>query len=174
MRLDDMNFQDASVPSVWTRAPRIRALSTTQAQYILARNHVGRLAFVSHGLPELLPLHYVYRNGRVYARTSFGPRCAEWVDNPFVTFGVDEASGLFDWRSILVRGTLRILSPRGTHDERSAYWRAVAAIRTLLPDALTERDPVAERRVVIMIEPGEITGREASTHFLPGSLTADS
>lgn len=153
-------------PSVWSRGPRIRALSTIQSEYVLARNHVGQLSFISGGKPALLPLHYVFADGRIVTRTSFGPKCAAWVEQPSVVFGVEEAEGLFDWRSVVVQGNARILSSHGTRDERSDFWRAVDLVRTLIPEALTERDPTPERRVLLEIQPTEISGREASTRFL--------
>jgi nitroimidazol reductase NimA-like FMN-containing flavoprotein (pyridoxamine 5'-phosphate oxidase superfamily) len=157
---------ESSVPSLWSRSPRIRALSTLQSEFILARNHVGRLSFIAGGMPQLLPLHYVYAGGRILSRTSFGPKCAAWSHQPDVVFGVDEADGLFDWRSTVVRGTARILSTHGTDEERREYWEGVTIVRTLLPQAFTERDPTPNRRVLLAIVPTEISGREASTRFL--------
>lgn len=162
------DLPEGSAPSLWSRGPRIRALSATQSGFILARNHVGQLSFIAGGNPALLPLHYVYAAGRIVTRTSFGPKCAAWLEQPRVVFGVEETEGLFDWRSVVVHGTARILSSHGTRDERSDYWDAVEVVRTLIPEALTERDPTPDRRVLLEILPSEISGREASTRFLPG------
>jgi nitroimidazol reductase NimA-like FMN-containing flavoprotein (pyridoxamine 5'-phosphate oxidase superfamily) len=141
-------------------------LSTIQAEFVLARNHVAQLSYVNAGKPELLPLHYVYAGRRIVTRTSFGPKCFAWLEQPDVVLGVEESDGLFDWRSVIVRGTARILSANRATD-RADYARAVQAVRTLLPDAFTERDPTPERRVLLEILPVEISGREASTRFLP-------
>jgi nitroimidazol reductase NimA-like FMN-containing flavoprotein (pyridoxamine 5'-phosphate oxidase superfamily) len=157
---------EGKAQSLWSRRPRIRSLSTIQSEFVLTRNHVGQLSFILSGKPELLPLHYVYAGGRIVTRTSFGPKCDAWLEQPSVVFGVEEIGGLFDWRSVLVHGTARILSVHGTRDERSDYWRAVDVVRSLIPDALRERDPTPERRVLLEILPTEISGREASTHFL--------
>jgi nitroimidazol reductase NimA-like FMN-containing flavoprotein (pyridoxamine 5'-phosphate oxidase superfamily) len=138
-------------------------LSTIQSEFVLARNHVGHLSYVASGKPELLPLHYVYAGGRVVTRTSFGPKCGAWREQPAVAFGVEEHDGLFDWRSVVVHGTVRIFT---AGSDRGDYWRAVHVVRTLIPEAFTERDPTPERRVLIEIRPTEISGREASTRFL--------
>lgn len=157
----------SSAPSLWSRSPRIRALSTIQAEFILTRNHVGQLSFIAGGKPQLLPLHYTYASGRIVTRTSFGPKCAAWLEQPSVVFGVEESDGLLDWRSVIVQGTARILSLHGTLHERAEYWRALNVVRTLIPEALTERDPTPDRRVLLEIIPTELSGREASTRFLP-------
>lgn len=153
-------------PALWSRRPRMRLLSTIQSQFVLARNNVGQLSFILSGRPELLPLHYVYAGGRIVTRTSFGPKCDAWLEQPSVVFGVEEVGGLFDWRSVLVHGTARILTVHGTRAERSDYWRAVDILRSLIPNALRERDPTPERRILLEILPTEISGREASTHLL--------
>ena len=155
-----------AVPSLWSRGPRIRALSSTQSEFILRRNKVGRLSFVADGRPELLPIHYVFTHGTLYARTSFGAKCAAWEKQPDVVMGVDESDGLFDWRSVLVRGVLRTLRPRGTAVERATFWEAVRALEALQPQVFTERDPTPLRRIIIAISPVVISGREASTHFI--------
>lgn len=155
-----------AAPSAWSRGPRIRGLSTIQSEFVLARNHVGQLSYINSGKPQLLPLHYVYAGHRIVTRTSFGPKCAAWVRAPQVVFGVEESDGLFDWRSVVVHGVARILSST-TLPDRADYWRAVQVVRTLIPEAFTERDPTPDRRVVLEIVPDEISGREASTRFLP-------
>lgn len=158
---------DGTAPTLWSRGPRIRALSTVQSEFILARNHVGQLSFIASGRPELLPLHYVFADGRIVTRTSYGAKCTAWAEQPGVVFGVEESDGLFDWRSVVVRGVARLLPQHGTRSERAAYWSAVDVVRTLVPEALTERDPTPHRRVILEVVPVEISGREASTRFLP-------
>jgi nitroimidazol reductase NimA-like FMN-containing flavoprotein (pyridoxamine 5'-phosphate oxidase superfamily) len=160
------DLPESAAPSAWCRNPRIRGLSTIQSEFILARNHVGQLSYVANGRPELLPLHYVYSAGRIVTRTSFGTKCRAWLEHPTVTFGVQENEGLFDWRSVVIHGTARILSPGGLRD-RADYWRAVHVVRSLIPEAFTERDPTPDRRVLLVILPTEISGRDASTRFLP-------
>lgn len=162
------NPRDAA-PSLWSRGPRIRALSTMQCEYVLARNHAGQLSFIARGEAELLPLSYVFADGTIFSRTSYGPKCAAWTEQPVVVFGVEEMDGLFDWRSVIVRGIIGIRSPHGTREERLGYWQAVEAMRSLVPDAFTERDPTPDRRVVFDISPVQISGREASTQFLSRS-----
>jgi nitroimidazol reductase NimA-like FMN-containing flavoprotein (pyridoxamine 5'-phosphate oxidase superfamily) len=145
------------------RGPRIREMSERQIRCVLARNHVGRVAFQGDGRVELYPVHYVYADQALYGRTSSGTKYLSWLARPEVVFEMDETSGLFDWRSVIVRGRISTLRPRGPRAEPFGYWNAVAAIRSLLPTAFTELDPMPQRFVVFRIQPTEITGREAIT-----------
>lgn len=163
--MTEFELTASTAPAAWSRAPRIRALSARQAQVVLARNRVGRLAFLADGRIELLPVHYAYAREALFGRTSLGARCAAWAPRADVVFEVDESDGLYDWRSVIVRGTLRVLPASGTREQRTEHWDAVAVLRSAFPDALTERDPTPARRCVFTIEPLEITGREASTKF---------
>lgn len=130
---------------------------------MLARNHIGRVAFVIDDHIELHPVHYAYADGAIYGRTSFGAKYAAWLHRPYVAFEVDESEGPLDWRSVIVRGTVYVLLPRGTPVERADYKKAVKVIRGLQPSAFGPRDPTPYRGVVFRIEPHEVTGRVATT-----------
>jgi nitroimidazol reductase NimA-like FMN-containing flavoprotein (pyridoxamine 5'-phosphate oxidase superfamily) len=162
----DERTPDSSAPVGAIRIPRIRALSVLQSRFILTRNHVGRLAFVSDGRLELLPIHYVFANGSIIGRTSTSVGGTSWAGNSEVVFEVDEPDRLFEWRSVIVRGVLRKLAPPLVSEDRPAYWSAVSAFQALVPDAFTERDPTPFRRALFTIDPSEITGREASMSFV--------
>jgi uncharacterized protein len=145
-----------------SRGPRIRELKEREITALLARNHVGRVAFITadHRI-ELHPVHYVYAHGAIYGRVSFGAKYAAWLHRPYVAFEVDEVAGPFDWQSVVMHGTVYLLTANGEKNEREDYRRAMMAIRDLLPDAFTTRDPTPYRSVVFRIEPHETTGRAA-------------
>jgi nitroimidazol reductase NimA-like FMN-containing flavoprotein (pyridoxamine 5'-phosphate oxidase superfamily) len=151
--------------AVSARGPRIRVLTRREATDVLARNHVGRVAFVTvdHRI-ELHPVHFVWSENAIYGRTSFGAKYAAWMHRPYVAFEVDELEkGPFDWRSVIVHGTVYVLTDSGTTSERDDHRRAMQAIRELLPQAFTARDPTPYRSVIFRIEPHEVTGRAATT-----------
>ena len=147
----------------WARGPRIRELKPRECAAVLARNHVGRIAFMANSRVEVLPVHYVYVDGAIVGRTSAGTKYLSWLVRDEVVFEVDESDDLFDWRSVIVRGAVSILRPRGGDAERAAYHDAVAAFRTLIPGAFTERDPTPYRWAVFAVASLSITGRVAST-----------
>ena len=153
----------SSTTMAWARGPRIRELKGKDLAFVLGRNHVGRIAFMGDGRIELLPVHYVYADGAIIGRTAVGTKYASWLTRDDVVFEVDESDGLFDWRSVIVRGAVTMLHARGPDLERAAYRRAVEAFRRLMPDAFTERDPTPSRAVMFEITPLSMTGRIAST-----------
>jgi len=151
-----------SAPSRWVRAPRIRRLDHRQMEFLLARNTVGRIAFQGPAGIEMQPVHYVYADQAIIGRTSLGSKYRSWMLQQDVVFEIDEAENQFNWRSVIVRGRLSILRPVGTLEAWEAYHRAVAAIRTQVQGAFTERDPTPHREIIFRIGLCEMTGREAS------------
>ncbi|MEX2154458.1 MAG: pyridoxamine 5'-phosphate oxidase family protein [Gemmatimonadaceae bacterium] len=136
-------------------------MSRRQLDCVLARNHVARIAFYNGFRVELRPVHYVYSNGMLFGRSSFDMKAVAWLIHPEVVLEVDEVDGVFDWRSVLVRGIVSVLQRGGTAAQHAEYWSAVEALRTFIPATLTERDPTPERNALFRIEPAELTGREA-------------
>jgi nitroimidazol reductase NimA-like FMN-containing flavoprotein (pyridoxamine 5'-phosphate oxidase superfamily) len=152
-----------AAPQVWVRQPRVREMTQRQMECVLARNQVARVAFMSDGRLELRPVHYVLVHGALYGRTSFGAKAQAWLGGREVVLEVDEVDAVFDWRSIIVRGTISLLRPRGSARERAEYWKAIEAVRSLVPGAMTERDPAPHRPLVFRLVPVEVTGRESSS-----------
>ena len=122
-------------------APQFKTLSRDECESVLLRNNVGRIAFSLHDRVSILPIHYVFQNGWIYGRTASAGKLGQILRNRRIAFEVDEHSQLFDWRSVIVRGAFYLIQPDKTQHPSSVYRTAVAAIRQLLPDALTESDP---------------------------------
>lgn len=150
-------------------APRFRALDRESSERLLARNQVGRIAYVQGGTVEIVPVHYVYDDGWIYGRTSPGRRLdlagQHWLP---VAFEVDEIEGLFRWRSVVVHGGLYIIPQDGAGWEKETHLRAVHLLRKLIPATFRDDDPVPSRTVLFRIAVQEIDGREA----LPGEEAA--
>jgi uncharacterized protein len=139
--------------------PVIRTLDRGECDAILARNHIGRVAFALHDRVDIAPLHYVFLDGWLYGRTSHGAKLGIIPHNHWVAFEVDEVAGLLDWRSVIVRGGWYSYDA-APPAEQAAWDRGIAALQELLPGTLTPNDPVPFRTVVFRIHTAEITGRE--------------
>jgi len=147
-----------TIPAVWARSPRIHEMSERQIQVVLSRNDVARMAFIDDGRVQIRPMHFVFVDGRIYGRTSWGAAQHAWSSWPEVALEVDEVDDVTTWRSVLLRGRVHLLDSASDNAE---YARAVDALRTLIPGTLTERDPLPWRRTLFRIEIDEISGREA-------------
>lgn len=143
--------------------PRFRDLSRDEAEAVLRRNRVGRIAYLRDGRADIVPIHYTFDEGWVYGRTAAGTKVEMLEHNRWVAFEVDESDGLFDWRSVVVRGGFYLLSPEGPDWEVEAWRTALEQVRRIVPEAGTEADPVPFRDVLFRIAAQEIEGRAAST-----------
>lgn len=141
--------------------PVFRNLSLKEARTLLRRNNVGRMAFAFRNRPDIVPIHYVYSGEWIYGRTSLSPKLITLRHSQWVAFEVDEVTGIFQWKSVVLRGGLYLLDPDGPPRDRSARRRAIALLRSLVPDTLRESDPVRFRDVVFRIHTDEVSGRAA-------------
>ncbi len=137
----------------------IREIDSLDAEDVLRRNDVGRIAFLSGGEVFIEPIHFAWDEGAVYGRTAPGAKLSAVQKNPIVAFEVDEVSGRFDWRSVVVRGPFyRIPQERGG-EASPVHRRALQLLRRVVPATLTEYDPTPDRTVFFRIVAKEITGR---------------
>ena len=141
--------------------PTFHDLDPDEANALLARNHVGRIAYSFHDRVDIEPISYVFADGAIYMRTAPGSKLSTLAHAPWVAFEVDEVTGPHDWRSVVVHGTVYVLEDRGSKVARESYRLAVSHLRTLMPHALGVGDPTPERTVVMQLHPDTITGREA-------------
>ena len=141
--------------------PTFLELPRSEAIELLARNHVGRIAYSFHDRVDVEPIGYVYRDGWIYARTSLGAKLATLRHHQWVAFQVDEIRSPFDWRSVVVHGATYFLEPERGPKDRSEYEAALAVVRTIDPGALTGHDLTPERTSLFRVHAAELTGREA-------------
>ena len=146
-----------------TPTPRFRDLDPAECTALLARHHVGRLAFSRKDRVDIEPIHYVFDNGWLYGRTQPGTKLEVIMRNRWIAFEVDEIDALFDWRSVVVKGGFYILRADGSPHETDAYEKGVAILRRLIPETMTAADPLPDRAIVFRINVDELFGREAST-----------
>jgi uncharacterized protein len=140
-------------------------LGRTQAEAVLRRNHVGRLAYARHEQVDVEPVNYVFAGEWLWCRTTEGTKWHALADSAYrwwpVAFEVDEVDGIFQWRSVVVKGGFQALTPPDQGGDADVWANALTQLRTLLPEALTPDDPAPGRDRVFRIAVQEITGREA-------------
>ena len=140
--------------------PTIRELSAEESRTLLGEKNVGRIAFTLHDRVDLEPINYGNDGEWIFGRTSAGSKLAKLLHHPWCAFEIDEVHGLFDWTSVVVKGTFYLLDPElGSPD---VYRRAEQLLRKLVPGSFSAHDPAPYRDIVFGIWVHEITGR-AST-----------
>jgi nitroimidazol reductase NimA-like FMN-containing flavoprotein (pyridoxamine 5'-phosphate oxidase superfamily) len=149
-----------------TTEPHIRELDRAEIDAILARNHVGRMAYDRRGRIEIEPIHYVFADGSLYLRTSHGEKYRTMEQSFYsilpVAFEVDEVEELFRWRSVVVHGSAYLVPHPREGGDPADWSSAVAQLRKLHPAALTGSDPVPNRNLLFRISVQEATGRECT------------
>lgn len=141
------------------KRPAFSLLSERECNELLQRSHVGRLCFINGGQPDIEPVHYVSDDGWIFLRSAMGTKLEAFAHNPYVAFEIDEIRDTFDWRSVVARGTIYVLPPDGPRVERKSLERAVKALRSVAPQALTDDDPTPARQIVYGIHVDRLTGR---------------
>ena len=147
--------------------PVIRVMRRAACEALLRRHVVGRIAFSFHDRVDIVPIHYVLQEGWLFARTSRGAKLTTMRHSPWVAFEVDEVDGIFDWRSVVVHGTVYEIAPDAAGTGGALWTRGVAALRKLIPKTGTEADPVPFRSVVFGIHIDTMTGRSSSSRKHP-------
>jgi nitroimidazol reductase NimA-like FMN-containing flavoprotein (pyridoxamine 5'-phosphate oxidase superfamily) len=141
-------------------APHITEMSAATCLALLRRHSVGRMAFSFHDRVDITPIHYVYSDGWLFARTSHGAKMTTLQHAPWVAFEVDEFDGVFDWRSVVVHGTAYTVERDGSATEARLWSRGIELLRRIVPETGTDDDPVPFRTLVFGIHVDAMTGRK--------------
>jgi nitroimidazol reductase NimA-like FMN-containing flavoprotein (pyridoxamine 5'-phosphate oxidase superfamily) len=139
-----------------------RDLTGEEIDAVLARNHVGRLAFAFHDRVDIQPIHYVYEKGWLYGRTSEGEKTWTLQHNQWVAFEVDEIVDAFNWRRVVVHATFTIIDPDESDSAAQVWDKAAKKVSRVVPTAFTDEDPVPFRDILFRMYVNNVRGREAS------------
>lgn len=140
----------------------IRALSPEECQALLARHHVGRLAYAYKQRVDIEPLHFVADGEWLYLRTAHGTKISMLEHQPWVALEVDEIRDLFDWESVVVHGSVQVLNPLDGREADARWQHAVTTFRRLVPTAFAAGDPTPQRDVMLRVHMSHVEGRAAS------------
>ena len=139
--------------------PAFREMTPEEARAFLAAQHVGRLAFTLHNRVDVEPIHYVSEGDWIFGRTSAGTKLTSLLHHPWCALETDQVRDLFDWSSVVVKGTFYLLDPKtGSPD---TYRRAERLLGELVAGTFTAHDPAPHRDIIFGIFIHEIAGRTA-------------
>lgn len=153
-------------------SPLIREMRPASCVALLRRHVVGRLAFSFHDGVDITPIHYIYSDGWLFARTSHGAKMTTIRHVPWVAFEVDEVQGVFDWRSVVVHGTVYTMERDGGPTEARLWSKGIALLQRIIPGVGSDDDPVPFRTLVFGIHVESMTGRMSSSAGGAGGRTA--
>lgn len=136
-----------------------RPMDRAATDALLARNRVGRIAYVHRGRLEVEPVIYGLADGWLWARTAYGTTWAPpgegQVSGTPVVFEVDEVEAGFAWRSVVVRGTLHPVEHPADGGDPALWVHGVELIRALDAGAAASL-----RTALVRVAVQEVTGRE--------------
>ena len=139
-------------------------LDARDAEQLLSTHHTGRMAFAFHDRIMMTLVNYVYENGWIYARLEQGPTLSTLQHRQWVAFEVDEIHGVYDWRTVIVHGSVQFLK----NDRSSPEWRdfnhALGLLRGQVSSILTHDDPHPERLQIYRIHLDEVLARESKSN----------
>src|SRR5437763_7311925 len=140
--------QDATMTANEQAHPRFDRLSDAELRDVVQRNCFGRIAFTHKGVVDIDPISYVADDARLFFRSAPGAKLEAFAHEPYVAFEIDEIEGPYDWRSVVLHGTIYRLTGDESRVGRHSYERAVAALQEVAPKAFTSADPTPEREIV--------------------------
>ena len=141
--------------------PIFDELTRAESDEILARNHIGRIAYAFRDRVDIEPVNYAYDGEWIFFRTGAGTKLSTLDKAPWAAFEVDEVEGTFTWRSVVARGTVYRADPEGDAREREAFVRGAELLRRVVPESFTDDDPVPYRMVLLRLYASEVSGRRA-------------
>ncbi len=138
---------------------QFRDLTLEESHAFLASRHVGRIAFSLHDRVDIEPIHFVSDGDWIFGRTGRGAKLATLLHHPWCAFETDDVRGLFDWTSVVVKGTFSVLDP--LIGSLHTYQRAQTLLQAFVPGTFSPDDPAPKRDIVFGIFAHEVTGRMA-------------
>jgi len=90
----------------------MKDLTKEECIALLTNNYIGRLAFISKGSPDILPITYYYDADMhsIITYSGEGSKIEAMRKNGSVSFQIDEITALDKWKSVLLYGEYEEMS----------------------------------------------------------------
>ncbi len=139
----------------------IRILSSKEASGLLAKKNLGHLGCSVGDEPYVVPVTYALEGDFIYSHSPEGKKIEIMRKNPNVCLQVEEAEGLFQWRSVIARGRFEELKG----DPAAAGMRVLLNRLRLEPKHISslemDFEAMLERSIIYRIKIERLTGRAA-------------
>jgi nitroimidazol reductase NimA-like FMN-containing flavoprotein (pyridoxamine 5'-phosphate oxidase superfamily) len=142
-------------------------LDTETTEMLLSAHHVGFMALAHHDRVTIILVNYVYADQSIYGRLEGGPDVSTLHHHQWVAFSVSEIDGIYDWRSVLVHGSVYLLSPQASQPEALEYQATLARLRSVVPAVLTPRDPAPQRTQLFRLHVDTMVGQSSRSSTGP-------
>ena len=140
----------------------IHSMQHTECTHFVATQRIARLACCHDDRPYVMPMQYVYAEGRFFGFSLPGQKIDLMRLNPHVCLEIDHLTDLHHWTCVIVRGTFHELSDAeerihgwGVVQKHNDWWEP-GAFKPGPAEAISDRT-----HVFFAIEVDEMSGRHA-------------
>ena len=138
-----------------------QALTSGECRAEFERCGVGRVAFVGHGLPHIVPMRFSYDGSDLYGFSMLGEKIECMRENPIVCVEFDNQTNHFHWRSVIATGIYEELPESPANVDVRQYALEVLQKHAMWwqPATVAPRDAFVP--ILFRIRITRLTGRQA-------------
>jgi len=134
---------------------------------LLSAHHVGFMAIAFHDRVTIDLVNYVYADRWIYGRLEGGADLSTLRHHQWVAFQVSEVDGIYDWRTVTVRGAVELLS-EASHAGAGEYRDTLARLRAVVPEIMGTRDPAPQRTQLFRLHVDAMEGQSSQSNARAG------